>query len=285
MSAARVPGKAAGPPRTARARARATAPRPAQANLAVENAAAREAAASLHNMSAPPRATITFRVLAGSHAAEGEDRAAASGLRWVCRIDLLGVFRPVPEGMPRDPMDEIMCLQTLELERCLLAHALAEERGSNEPDAALRREVAALPAEALHDALQEAAARADPIALGLPRLGLLRPARPTSPRSRTGAMRVALAVLARRRGDVFLASADPLSPSSLYAPLDLWAIEGPPQAGVDRAARSSADPAAPRPALAPGPAVGTASPATPSAAVWSDLRPGAVSAADGGNTP
>lgn len=146
MSAARVPGKAAGPPRTARARARATAPRPAQANLAVENAAAREAAASLHNMSAPPRATITFRVLAGSHAAEGEDRAAASGLRWVCRIDLLGVFRPVPEGMPRDPMDEIMCLQTLELERCLLAHALAEERGSNEPDAALRREVAALPA-------------------------------------------------------------------------------------------------------------------------------------------
>lgn len=288
MIAARTPGRAAAPPRTAGVQARATARRPAHAGSAVENAAARETLAPLHNMSAPPRATITFRALAGPHVAEDGDRAAGSGLRWVCRIDLPGVFRPVPEGMARDPAEPLMWAHTLELERSLLAHALAEERGSKEPDAALRREVDTLPAEALHEALREAAARADPIALGLPGFGLLRPVRPTAPRRRTEAMRLALAVLSRRRGDVFLAGADPLSPSSLYQPLDLWAVEPPPQASVDPAADPRAEQAASGPALTPGSAVGIATSAPSSgagAAARAVRRPDAGPTPKGGNTP
>jgi hypothetical protein len=67
--------------------------------------------------------------------------------------------------------------------------------------------------------------RADPVALGLPTFGLLRPARGTKSRKSTDRMRLAVAVLARRRGGIFLRQADPLPLSSVTEALDLWTPE------------------------------------------------------------
>ena len=183
----------------------------------------REPLQRLHNMSAPPRATIGFRFV--TQRASPQDEFPATGLRWVCRIDVPGVFWPLPEGVARDIAQVACWQQTLEPQRRLLAQALAEEGGDSQPAPALIARVDAMPAEAVLDALRDVALRADPAALGLPTFGLLRPARGMKRRSRTAQMRLAIAILARRRGGVFLQGADPLPLSSVTEPLDLWTPE------------------------------------------------------------
>jgi hypothetical protein len=174
----------------------------------------------LHNMSAPPRATITLRPLRRPGA---DGRAAAvTGFRPVCRIDVVGRFWPVPPGTPRDPAEGIDWGQTLEPHRRLLAHAIAEERGEQAPDAQLAARIDAMLADSVLEALREVAARADCAALGLPAFGLLRPAG-GAPHAHSASTRVAVAVLARRRGGLFLRDADPLAPASVTEALDLWA--------------------------------------------------------------
>jgi len=177
----------------------------------------------LHNMSAPPRALITFRPVGsaarGGSAVEG---VAPSGLRWHCRVDVLNRFWPVEPGLARDPAEGIEWHQTREPERRLLAQAMAEERGWTQPDAALASEVDAMPAEAVFDALCDVARRVDVDALALPRMGFLVAVSPTSRRPATASMRVAVAVLARRRGTIFGRHFDPLPPSDVWRTLDLW---------------------------------------------------------------
>ncbi len=183
--------------------------------------------ARLNNMSAPPRATITFRPLRQPDA-DGRE-SPVTGFRLVCRVDVVGRFWPVPRGVARDPAEGVLWSQTLEPQRRLLAHALAEERGEQAPDAALTEQVEAMPADAVLEALREVASRADCAALGLPAFGLLRHARRTRSH-RTAPMRVALAVLARRRGGIFLREADPIAPASLTDAFDLWTPQPPPGA-------------------------------------------------------
>ena len=174
-------------------------------------------------MSAPPRATISFRLV--TQRAEAEDEFPATGLRWVCRIDVPGLFWPLPEGVARDIAQLADWQQTLEPQRRLLAQALAEEGGDAQPTVELTARISAMPAESVLDDLRDVALRADPVALGLPAFGLLRPARGMKRRSRTDQMRLAIAILARRRGGVFLQAADPLPLSSVTEPLDLWTLE------------------------------------------------------------
>ena len=183
----------------------------------------REPLRCLHNMSAPPRATISFRLV--TQRAETEDELPATGLRWVCRIDVPGLFWPLPEGVARDIAQLADWQQTLEPQRRLLAQALAEEGGDAQPTVELTARISAMPAESVLDDLRDVALRADPVALGLPAFGLLRPARGMKRRSRTDRMRLAIAILARRRGGVFLQAADPLPLSSVTEPLDLWTPE------------------------------------------------------------
>jgi len=80
------------------------------------------------------------------------------------------------------------------------------------------------------DALRDVAMRADPRALDLPAFGLVRPARGARARCVTRSMRLAAAVLARRRGGVFLRDADALPPASVSEAVDLWTHE-PESAG------------------------------------------------------
>jgi hypothetical protein len=183
----------------------------------------REPRPYLHNMSAPPRATIAFRLV--TQRAAAADELPATGLRWVCRIDVPAVFWPMPEGVGRDIAQMAGWQQTLEPQRRLLAQALAEEGGLERPDAGLAIRVDAMPAEAVLDALRDVALRADTAALGLPAFGLLRPARGTKARQSNDRMRPAVAVLARRRGGIFLSAADPLPLSSVTEALDLWTPE------------------------------------------------------------
>ena len=183
----------------------------------------REPLRCLHNMSAPPRATIAFRLV--TQRAVAGDEFPATGLRWVCRIDVPGLFWPLPEGTARDIAQLADWQQTLEPQRRLLAQALAEEGGDAQPTVELTARISAMPAESVLDDLRDVALRADPMALGLPAFGLLRPARGMKRRSRTDQMRLAIAILARRRGGVFLQAADPLPLSSVTEPLDLWTPE------------------------------------------------------------
>lgn len=200
--------------------------------MARQHPVSREARQRLHNMSAPPRATISFRLVTARGAAQ--DAFPATGLRWVCRIDLPAVFWPRPEGMGRDIAQQETWQETLAPQRRLLAQALAEEGGHAHPASELAAQADAMPADAVLEALRDLALRADPAALGLPAFGLLRPVRGTQPRPCTGRMRLAIAVLARRRGGVFLRQADPLPPASVIEALDLWtpapaADQGEPQ--------------------------------------------------------
>jgi len=185
--------------------------------------ASREPPQRLHNMSAPPRATISFRLVTARGPVQ--DDLPASGLRWVCRIDVPGLFHSPPACDSPDIAQRAVWQDVFELQRCVLAQALAEEGGHTRPDRELGERVQAMPVDAVLDALRDVARRADPAALGLPAFGLLRSVRGTQSRQRTGQMRLAVAVLARRRGDIFLRQADPLPPASLIDALDLWTPE------------------------------------------------------------
>jgi hypothetical protein len=79
--------------------------------------------------------------------------------------------------------------------------------------------------EAVADALRDVAAEVPLADSGLPAFGLLLPARGV--RACVRGVRLTIAVLARRRGTVFLRDAEPLAPSSFDGPmLDLWAPPG-----------------------------------------------------------
>lgn len=197
--------------------------------------AAREARGRLHNMSAPPRATLSFRpVTPAPDPVAGGTPAHGSGLRWLFRIDLFNRFWPLPPECPRrDPMEGVDWYQTLEPHRRMLAQALAEEAGLPEPDETMRRHADGMPADAVLEALRELALRTDPRSLGLPAMGLFRCAVGRPPPERHPDMRVVVAVLTRRRGQVFLRAADPLPPWEVTRSLDLWAV---PEAGSRGAA-------------------------------------------------
>jgi len=187
---------------------------------------ASDAAPRLHNMSAPPRALINFHPVQASSRSKTTcpDHAGmgTSGLRWLCRIDVINHFWPVPPGIGRDPAEGLDWTLTQEPERRLLAQALAEERGLAQADAALSCEVAALPPERVFDRLRDVARPVDLVALSLPRMALLLPASLAGRRPETSDMRLAVAVLTRRRGTVFLRDADPIPLGQVYRPLDLW---------------------------------------------------------------
>ena len=187
---------------------------------------ASDASPRLHNMSAPPRTLINFRPVQARGRSKPTPTEQAdkgtSGLRWLCRIDVINRFWPVPPGMGRDPAEGIEWASTREPDRRLLAQALAEERGVAEADEALCSEIAALPAEDVFDRLREVAQRVDLVVLSLPRMALLLPASPASRRPEASDMRLAVAVLTRRRGTVFLRDADPIPLAQVYRPLDLW---------------------------------------------------------------
>jgi hypothetical protein len=150
------------------------------------------------------------------------DPAAGSGLRWLARFDAAGLLtRPFEPGVGLDIAEERDGRGSERRLRLGLARALAEAAGDALPCRVPRR-IAALPVEAVADALREVAATEPLARTRLPAFGLLLPAR-GEPRPCERAVRLTVAVLARRRGCVFLRDAEPLAPSDYDGPaLDLW---------------------------------------------------------------
>ena len=175
-----------------------------------------------HNMSAPPRAQIGFRAVRPSDGPPERNEAAACGLRWLARFDPAGLLTPPFEpGVLPDLAEEARRSRGELRLRLGLARARAEAAGEPLPKRVPRR-IAVLPVEAVADALRDVAADLLLAGHGLPAFGLLLPARDV--RDCVRGVRLTVAVLARRRGSVFLRDAEPLAPSSFDGPmLDLWA--------------------------------------------------------------
>lgn len=183
---------------------------------------AREPQPLLHNMSAPPRAQIGFRVVRPAGVPPDEGEAAACGLRWLARFDAAGLLAPPFEpGVSPDLAEERRYAEGALRLRLGLARARAEAAVTPLPKRIPRR-IAGLPIEAVADALRALAAEVPLADSGLPAFGLLLPAR--NVRACVHGVRLTIAVLARRRGTVFLRDAEPLAQSSFDGPmLDLWA--------------------------------------------------------------
>jgi hypothetical protein len=182
----------------------------------------REPQSLLHNMSAPPRAQIGFRAVRPAEVSADEGEVAACGLRWLARFDAAGLLAPPfePGVLPDLAEERHRSDGTLRL-RLGLARARAEAAGEPLPKRVPRR-IAVLPVEAVADALREVAAELPLAWRGLPAFGLLLPARDV--RACVRGVCLTIAVLARRRGTVFLRDAAPLAPASFDGPmLDLWA--------------------------------------------------------------
>jgi hypothetical protein len=166
----------------------------------------------LHNMSAPPRAQIGFRAVRPADLPPDQGEAAGCGLRWLARLAPAELIRLRSRtGVEADRARL----------RLSLARAQAEVVGRPLPRR-LPAAIARLPLEAVADALRTIAGEVALASMGLPAFGLLLPAR-GEPRPHERSVRITVAVLARRRGTVFLRDAEPLAPSSLDGPaLDLW---------------------------------------------------------------
>jgi hypothetical protein len=179
---------------------------------------AREPQPLLHHMSAPPRTVITFRPLRALGPEGGPEADPASGLRWLSRLTPAELIRVRPrKGAPGDDVR--------------LRLSLARAQVELPPPRRLPIAIARLPLEAVADALRALAADVPLASLGLPAFGLLLLARGER-RPHEGSVRLTVAVLARRRGSVFLRDAAPLAPASLEGPaLDLWALTPPAAAG------------------------------------------------------
>ena len=193
----------------------------------------------LHNMSAPPRTTITFRPAAarpwqpsGNDGAPGaSEGSSANGLRWICRVDVINHFWPVKPGAGRDIAGSIDWQQTREPDRRALVQALALEHGTPGDDPSLVAHVRELSAEAVSDELREVGRRADPGQWGLPPIAVLIGSAHNGRRPITTDMRLAVAILARTRGTIFVRAADPISLTVMQPPFDLWALGPAPGRG------------------------------------------------------
>ena len=167
----------------------------------------------LHIMGPPPRTMITFRPLSAPSPCDGSESGAAMGLRWLARLAVGELIRP-----------RRLSGRAAELARLRRALARVQaERAGRPPRGRLPHAITRLPFEALADALRADAAEVPLASLGLPAFGLLLPAR-GAVRQHERSVRLTLAILARRRGGVFLRDAAPLAPATLDVPvLDLWA--------------------------------------------------------------
>ena len=116
-------------------------------------------------------------------------------------------------------------------DRRALVQALALECGMPGDDPSLVAHVRELSAEAVSDELREVGRRADPGQWGLPPIAVLIGSAHNGRRPITTDMRLAVAILARTRGTIFVRAADPISLTVMQPPFDLWALGPAPRGG------------------------------------------------------
>jgi len=183
-----------------------------------------ESSALAHNMSAPPRTTLSFSALApasGATGATGDAVADGAGLTFVCRLDARALLPKVRQNLrasqhSRDPGQIRARL------RVALVYARAEAAGRKRAPSGALAEACAAPVEDVADELRDLLAVESLADAGLPRFGVFLPPHENG-RAVLRSFRRTLAILARRRGTLFLREADPIVWSAVEgAVLDLW---------------------------------------------------------------
>ena len=180
-----------------------------------------EPQALARNMSAPPRTTLTFAALGPSVGPSSERVAEGAGLSLVCRLDFDALMprhygskvrrnTRWPDGYPED------CI------RIAYPHVLAEKSHRKVPTRKAYAHAKAAPVEALADELRDIAAGISLVDAGLPPFGLLVPGI-RADRAHEPSMCRTMAILARRRGEIFLRDSDPIVWHAMSGQaLDLW---------------------------------------------------------------
>lgn len=180
-----------------------------------------ERQALARNMSAPPRTTLTFAALSPGAGPSGDPVADGAGLSLLCRLDFGGLMPKRCDRTIRlnsvwqvgNPEDHV---------RIAYPYALAERDSRKRPTRKAYAHAKAAPIEALVDELCAIAAAVSLSAASLPPIGLFVP-RDGTDRVPEASVCKTIAILARRRGAMFLRDSDPIIWSAMSAKaLDLW---------------------------------------------------------------
>lgn len=185
-----------------------------------------EPASLAHNMSIMPRSVLNFTPLAPSEGATGDAIADGTGLAFVCRLDARALL---PRSRQERNAEYVASKEPEHVHarlRIALVYAEAESARRRQAPAGALAQALATPVEEVADVLRELLV-AHPLADGgLPRVGLLLPAS-VNERALEPSLTRTLAILARRRGTLFLRDADPIAWSAVDGDvLDLWAPAG-----------------------------------------------------------
>ncbi len=174
------------------------------------------------NMSAPPSTTLTFAALAPESGATGDAVADGAGLAFVCRLDARALLPRTRRNAGARPGTARIPSMSTDRIRVALVYARAEAAGRKRAPPKAIAKACAAPVE---DAGRRVARPA--------RRGVARRRRPAGVRdvpAAAGGERAilrsfsrTLAILARRRGTLFLRDADPIVWSAMDGEvLDLW---------------------------------------------------------------
>ena len=180
-----------------------------------------ECPALARNMSAPPRTTLSFAALVAASGATGDPVADGAGLTFVCRLDARALLPKARQNMGVSKISQDLKHVHNRIRVALVYARVEAERRKRAPSGALKKACAA-PVEDLTDELRDLLATESLADAGLPRFGLLLPPH-GSARAILPSFNRTLAILARRRGTLFLRDAEPIVWSAMFgAILDLW---------------------------------------------------------------
>ena len=187
-----------------------------------------EAQTLAHNMSAPPRTVLNFSALVPPADATGDAVADGAGLTFVCRLDARALLPDSHQTSCPGRFYDPELKQVHERLRMGLVYARTEAAGRKRALSGAFAQTRAMPIEAVADALRDLLAGESLAAAGLPRFGLLLEPH-GSERAVLPSFKRTLAILARRRGNVFLRDADPIAWTATEGkPFDLWMPAAPP---------------------------------------------------------
>ena len=173
------------------------------------------------NMSAPPSTTLTFAALAPEAGASGDAVADGTGLRFVCRLDARALLPKKRQNLGASQRSQDLKHVHNRL-RVALVYARAEAAAHKRAPPKALAKARAAPIEDVTDELRDLLALESLADAGLPRFGLLLPAHENG-RAILRSFSRTLAILARRRGTLFLRDADPIVWAAVDgAVLDLW---------------------------------------------------------------
>ena len=173
------------------------------------------------NMSAPPSTTLTFAALAPEAGASGDAIVDGTGLTFVCRLDARALLPKKRQNLGATQRSQDLKHVHNRI-RVALVYARAEAAARKRPPPKALAKACAAPIENVTDELRDLLATESLADAGLPPFGMLLPPH-GGERAILQSFSRTLAILARRRGTLFLRDADPIVWAAVDGVvLDLW---------------------------------------------------------------